>query len=342
MSLQRQQIYWYCQLIGWAFYILVNSVFLGLNTKPDFKEHALYFLMWPTGIAISHFYRLLVKKIKVLKLNIPYQLLVIVVFSFVNGFVYFLIELLFVKIFGLSVLLLNLVAVTESVINFSVVFAIWNVIYFGFHYFQNYRRSEINALRYLAANRESELNNLKAQLNPHFIFNCMNSIRALVDENPEKAKLAVTQLSNILRSTLLIDKSKEILVRDEIKLVNDYLQLEKIRYEERLKYEFKIDEAAELCSIPPFMIQTQVENAIKHGIAKLPGRGKIMIEAFIKDKELKIIISNTGKLSTDKPLTGVGFINSIQRLNLLYGKNSSINIQERDDLVVVHIQIPLK
>lgn len=341
MSVNRVQIYWYCQVLGWAFYILVNSVFLGLNSEPSVKEYLLYLLMLPTGITISHFYKLLLKKIKILEFNIPTQLLAIVVFSIINGFIYFFVDLFFVKLFGLSVNRLNLVAITESVINFSVVFALWNIIYFGFHYFQNYRRSEINALRYLAANRESELNNLKAQLNPHFIFNCMNSIRALIDENPDKAKQAVTQLSNILRNTLLIDKNKEILLKDEINLVNDYLQLEKIRYEERLNYEFKIDEAAGNCLIPPFIIQTQVENAIKHGISRLPGFGKIVVEAFIAEKTLNITIINTGKLINEQPLTGVGFKNSIQRLELLYGKKSKISIEEKDDLVVVNVLIPI-
>jgi LytS/YehU family sensor histidine kinase len=297
--------------------------------------------MLPTGITISHFYKLLLKKIKILDYNIPTQLLAIVVFSVINGFIYFFIDLFFVNLFGLSVYRLNLVAITESVINFSVVFAIWNIIYFGFHYFQNYRRSEINALRYLAANRESELNNLKAQLNPHFIFNCMNSIRALIDENPDKAKSAVTQLSNILRITLLIDKNKEILLKDEINLVNDYLQLEKIRYEERLNYEFKIDEAARSCLIPPFIIQSQVENAIKHGISRLPGNGKIIVEAFVAEKILNITVLNTGKLNNEQPLTGVGFKNSIQRLELLYGIKSKISIEERDELVVVNVLIPI-
>jgi LytS/YehU family sensor histidine kinase len=297
--------------------------------------------MLPTGIAISHFYRLFIKRIKLFQFNIPSQILAIIVFSFLNGSLYFLIDLFLLKAMGLSIIKLNLVKITELVINFSVVFAVWNVIYFGFQYFQNYKQSEINALKYFAASKESELNNLKAQLNPHFIFNCMNSIRALIDENPDKAKAAVTQLSNILRNTLLIDKSPEINLKDEISLVNDYLQLEKIRYEERLNYFFDISEEAGLCLIPPFIIQTQVENAIKHGISKIPGNGNIYIKAFVNDQFLTISVCNTGKMSNDKPLTGVGFKNSKQRLELLYGKSSSIDIREQDNNVHVVMRIPL-
>jgi two-component system, LytTR family, sensor kinase len=245
------------------------------------------------------------------------------------------------KIFGLMLADLTIIDVSEYVINFSGIFCLWNVIYFGFHYFQNYKREEINSLRYLAASRESELKSLKAQLNPHFIFNCMNSIRALVDEDPVKAKLAVTQLSNILRNSLTMDKSREIALGDEIGLVKDFLDLEKIRYEERLSYQFKIDENLTNCMIPPFIIQSQVENAIKHGIAKIPEGGVISIEAFRAGEALKINIANTGCLNHEKPLTGVGFVNSRQRLELLYGKAGSIGISEQENLVVVEINIPL-
>ena len=202
--------------------------------------------------------------------------------------------------------------------------------------------TEINSLRYLAASKESELNNLKAQLNPHFIFNCMNSIRALIDENPVKAKVAITQLSGILRNTLLMNKRKEISLKEEIDLVQDYLKLEHIRYEERLNYEFNIEERVSACRIPPFIIQSQVENAIKHGISTLQGNDKISVEALTMGEYLKITVSNTGKLNSDTPLTGVGFKNSIQRLELLYGSLGKMTIKEVQDLVVVDITLPLK
>ncbi len=298
--------------------------------------------MLPIGIAISHVYRLLVIRLNILSLKIPTQLIFITIFIFLKAVLFSLIALLLLKLLGLRLAGLSFVDVTQYVMNFSVVFCLWNVIYFGFQYFQNYKRSEINALRYLAANRETELNSLKAQLNPHFIFNCMNSIRALIDENPIKAKEAVTRLSNILRNTLVIDKNKEIQLKEEINLVKDYLDLEKIRYEERLSYEFKISTEALTCTIPPFIMQSQVENAIKHGISKLPGNGIINIEAVKVNDKLKITVSNTGKLNTKKPITGVGFENSAQRLKLLYGSSAAIAISEVSDLVVVDIIIPIK
>ena len=159
----------------------------------------------------------------------------------------------------------GLVLVHPDLGSAAVIFSIWNIIYFGFHYFQNYKRSEIDSLRYLAASKESQLMSLKSQLNPQFIFNCMDSIRALIDEDPIKAKDSVTRLSSILRSTLLLNKRKEVTVKEELELVKNFLDLEHVRYEDRLNYTIESSALVNDCLLPPFIIQSQVENAIKHG-----------------------------------------------------------------------------
>jgi two-component system, LytTR family, sensor kinase len=302
----------------------------------------MFFLTLLFGIAITHFYRSLLIKLKILSLRLSRQLVYMIVFSFLKGLVFCLITLGLYKLFGLIKYEITVIDISSSILNFTVIFCLWNIIYFGFHYFQNYKLAEINSLRYLAASKESELNNLKAQLNPHFIFNCMNSIRALIDENPVNAKSAITQLSNILRTTLLMNKRKEISLKEEMELVQDYLKLEHIRYEERLHYEFNIEDQIGTCRIPPFIIQSQVENAIKHGISTLQGNGRINVHALKVGEYLKITVSNTGKLNSETPLTGVGFKNSIQRLELLYGSRGKISIKEEQDLVVVDITLPLK
>ena len=102
-----------------------------------------------------------------------------------------------------------------------------------------------------------------------------------------------------------------------------------------------IDDDVTNSQIPPFIIQSQVENAIKHGISKLPGKGIIHVQAFKHNNDLKIKVSNSGKINSQTPLTGVGFKNSIQRLELLYGSAGKISIDEKDDLVIIEINIPL-
>lgn len=338
---KHSRTYWYCQIIGWSAYVLLNLIF-SVDTHSSYKDFLIYFLSIAIGIGITHLYRLVIIHFSILELKIPAQLLFIAFFSVILAITFFLHTYGLLILFGIIKTDISYVFVTRKIIDYTVPFLIWNIIYFGFKYFQNYRRAEINSLRYLAASRESELSSLKAQLNPHFMFNSMNSIRALIDEDPVKAKEALTRLSQILRNTLLMNKSRLIPLSEEVNLVKDYLQLEKIRYEERLKYEINIAEEVENIQIPPFIIQSQVENAIKHGISKRPGSGKIIIESFKLAEFLKIKISNTGKISTEKPLTGVGFRNSIQRLELLYGSAGKIFISEVNDLVVVDINIPLK
>jgi LytS/YehU family sensor histidine kinase len=299
-------------------------------------------MMMPLGIAISHLYRLFIIRGKLITAAIPVQLGAMILFSVVKAMAFFLMVIFLARSLNLPEAQMTPVEISEYVLNYGVVFFLWNMLYFGFQYFENYKVSEINALKHLAASRESDLNNLKAQLNPHFIFNCMNSIRALIDENPANAKAAVTMLSNILRNTLLIDKSKEIKLSEELKLVRDYLDLEKIRFEERLNYVIEVDPQVQNCFVPPFIVQSQVENAVKHGISRLPGRGLVKVEARIDQDALLVKVSNTGNINSQQPLTGVGFMNSIQRLELLYGKQGQISIEELDDMVVVDINIPTK
>jgi two-component system, LytTR family, sensor kinase len=339
---KNSKTYWYCQVFGWSFYILINLVFFGLKNHSHVKDYLVYVFSLPAAIGITHAYRYIVLRFRVIALSIPVQLLTVIVSSIVMAVLFFALTTGLLMVFGLVKPLLSFVGVAELIINNAVPFCLWNIIYFGSKYFQNYKKAEINSLRILAASRESELNNLKAQLNPHFMFNSMNSIRALVDEDPAKAKEAITRLAGILRNTLLMNKSKLIPLAEEMNLVRDYLEMEQVRYEERLSYEFKIEEDVYSCLIPPFIIQSQVENAIKHGISKYPGKGKIMVAAFRREGSLRISVSNTGKLNADKPLTGVGFANSIHRLELLYNKEGRIRISEAGNLVIVDIHIPLK
>jgi len=189
--------------------------------------------------------------------------------------------------------------------------------------------------------KEIELNNLKAQLNPHFIFNAMNSIRALVDENPAKSKQAITQLSNILRNSLATEKKGLTKFNDELKVVKDYLSLESIRFEERLKIEYDIDWGSSDFWVPPFMIQTLVENGIKHGIAQLTEGGTISIKTKVTENdELKIQISNSGQYTAEKK-GGLGLTNTIQRLKLLYGDAAYLKIDnEKNNLVLTEVKIP--
>lgn len=321
-------------------YIFLNMVFSGLIEKTTYKGLILYTMFLPLGIFFTHIYRNVLIRKRLLEKKIYSQIFIILGGSAILSIVFVTASyLLAFLIKGYEPIKLS--EVILNVLNIFMVFVMWNIFYFVFFYFQNYKRTEINNYRLLALSKETELNNLKAQLNPHFMFNSLNSIRALVDEDPIKAKKAVTQLSNILRNTLLMSKNKEITLKDELNLVKDYLDLEQIRYEERLTAIFSKDENCEGILVPPLILQAQVENAIKHGISQIPEGGKIEIEAFKDQRYLHLQVSNTGKLSTAEPETGVGFKNSEQRLQILYGRDAKISISEENKMVHVKVQIPL-
>ncbi len=333
----QKKIYWICQLGGWLIFVLFQCVFARLNGTFNFSFAVSQFILFVFGVLISHIYRSLIIQFGWLRLN---TLLVVPLVIFAS--------LLFATLhdygqYGMESLLniagnrhLNNVVIVSAVLNLAFVYFFWSLIYFLFHFIQNYKKAEIENFKWQASINEIELNKLKSQLNPHFMFNAMNSIRALVDENPTKSKEAITQLSNLLRNTLQMGKNKVIAFNEEIKIVNDYLALESVRYEERLRVIMQIDARSLEFEVPPLMIQTLVENGIKHGISKFTEGGILEVVTKVENEKLIITIRNSGQLkemaATD---SGFGIKNTRQRLHLLYGNEASLKIKNQDLIYVI-------
>lgn len=229
----------------------------------------------------------------------------------------------------------------ESISNFFIFF-IWNLIYYTYHYIEHNRRQELNTLKLQAVVKELELKTIKSHINPHFIFNALNSIRALVDENPTRARSAITELSNILRSSLKTEKLETVSLEDELSIVNDYLALEQMRFEERLKIELQIDEDTLTQPVPPMMLQTLVENAIKHGISKKEDGGTIRIISDFREDCHELIVQNTGQLNGHINEEGFGVKSTQDRLNLLYqGKATFTLTNLTNNMVQSKISMPV-
>ena len=189
--------------------------------------------------------------------------------------------------------------------------------------------------------KELQLKTIKSHINPHFIFNALNSIRALVDENPERARTAITELSNILRSSMKADSLETVSLERELQIVKDYLELEHIRFEDRLKVEYHIDEETLDQPVPPMMLQTLVENAIKHGISREVEGGKIKVFSNFKDHAYEMIVQNTGDFDPGNLAEGFGISSTQNRLKLIYGNNASFEIKNIEPhLVEARILIP--
>ncbi len=212
--------------------------------------------------------------------------------------------------------------------------AIWMLIYIVYHYVERNRNNELDRLKLESTVKELELKTIKSHINPHFIFNSLNSIRALVDENPKRARRAITELSNILRSSMQAEKSETVTLEKELDIVKDYLALEQMRFEERLKIEFEIDEDTYQQPVPPMMLQTLAENAIKHGISKQIKGGVVRIVATFNDNDLVLLVQNTGQLSETPNDDGFGIKSTQDRLNLMYQGKAVFEIKNLNAVLV--------
>jgi preprotein translocase subunit SecG len=204
---------------------------------------------------------------------------------------------------------------------------LWLLIYIVWHYIAKNRNDQLDKLKLESLVKELELKTIKSHINPHFIFNALNSIRALVDENPARARTAITELSNILRSSMHAEKLETVPLHRELDIVKDYLALEQMRFEERLRVAFEIDEDTLDQPVPPMMLQTLVENAIKHGISKQINGGSITIKSDFVGDHHEITVLNSGQLNGQANGDGFGLKSTQDRLNLLYQDKASFHIR---------------
>lgn len=225
----------------------------------------------------------------------------------------------------------------------------WLCIYFFYHLFDRYNRLQIEQLRLAAHVKEAELRALKSQVNPHFIFNSLNSLRALIDENPAGARRAVTQLANLLRYSLQSAQAETVAFEDELRVVNDYLALEQVRHEERLHVRLDIAPETLGLAVPPLLLQTLVENAVKYGISTRPEGGEIVITARRGEGQLEVRVINPGSLpapgaqaKTASASTGLGLRNAAERLRMFFGERARLQLRaEGESFVVAEVLIPL-
>jgi sensor histidine kinase YesM len=236
-----------------------------------------------------------------------------------------------------------------SILNGMIMLSGWWCIYFFYHLFDRLNRLEIERLRLATSVKESELRALKSQVNPHFIFNSLNSLRALIEEDPLRARQAVTQLANLLRYSLQSGQLETVPFEDELSVVNDYLALEQVRHEERLRLRLDVAPDTLQLPIPPMLLQTLVENAVKYGISTRPEGGEIAIIARRENDSLRLQVTNPGafepgtaRLAKSNGSTGMGLANAANRLRLLFGEQATLQLRAGDPgSVVAEAVIPL-
>lgn len=344
----RNRVFWILQFLGWGF---INS--LSLLILKDISSELIIFSTI-AGMFIGIFSTTLLRwylKRNVLLNNFGFNEIIKIAGSFLVtaslfGAMNFAFGYLYVKI-GPSLTekelqyFKNYDGFWIHVINSLFIIGAWLVTYLVIKLLLKLNKDRIERLELNTSLKQAQLNTLKGQINPHFMFNSLNNIRALMLEDVDKSREMLTKLSEMLRFSLTNNNTNGIAVQEELEMVDNYIALSKIQLENRLQFHTKIDPQALQLQIPPMIIQLLVENATKHGISDLKDGGIINLNIEKNSDELRILVTNTGTLKISKGSTQLGLKNIRQRLNLLYGDKAAFKLTEVNNEVVAEIKIPL-
>jgi len=226
------------------------------------------------------------------------------------------------------------------------VMLVWSALYFGIKNYMLVQEERERGLKALSMAHEAQLKMLRYQLNPHFLFNTLNAISTLIlDRNNELANVMVTRLSRFLRYTLDNDPMQKVTVAEEVEALKLYLDIEKVRFEERLQLHFDVSEEAQNALMPSLLLQPLVENSIKYAIAHAINGGSISIEAYTENDSLYLKVADDGPGIELKPgkSRGVGLSNCRERLREIYGDRQSFALDRTDPHgLTICIKIPLE
>jgi len=337
-------LYWGCQVLGWGAYSAIG-MFIALRNTGGLNRGMIigYGLFFLYSIALTHLLRRLIERRSWLSLP-PWKALLRVGFAaFLTASLQTLLVLLVEAITtGASNFLKYPVVATMLWLNICFGTFIWTGIYVGVASMLRTRWASKRAKAMETSLQAARLKTLEAQMSPHFLFNSLNSIRGLVTENPASARDMITRLANILRHGLQCADQSTVPLAEELAVVEDYLALEGIRLEERLRVEKDIDPAALGTPLPTMLLQTLVENAIKHGIAPRQQGGLLSIRVSRSGDLVEIRISNPGRLEPAAPgSTRLGLANTRERLRILHGDRARLELlQETPDRVLTLICLP--
>ncbi|MEE9363201.1 MAG: histidine kinase [Cellulophaga sp.] len=343
----RERLFWLLQFVGWG---MTNSM-LFIMPFGFSKTYILFSFLGGTilGIAVTSLYRFYLKKNASIEAFGKKQLIRLIVAFVVCSLVYclgaFLIELIYESIWTRTekeiMWIKKHMNITIAIVNMAITILGWTAIYYGIKSVLRMNQNNLESLELNATLREAQLNTLKGQINPHFMFNSLNNIRGLMLEDVSKSREMITKLSGMLQFALAKDIGDAIPLEEELEMVENYIALSKIQMEDRLEFIKEISSRTLGISIPPMIIQLLVENAAKHGISNLKEGGLIQLKTNLGNEYLHITVTNTGKLQISKDSTQLGLKNIKQRLRLLYENKAYFSLKEEGNKVIAAIKIPM-
>jgi glucose-6-phosphate-specific signal transduction histidine kinase len=320
---KRKIAYWLCQIIGWGIYTAIGVSIAASQVGWKTSLLAGYAIFFLAILLLTHLLRGQIRKRQWLSLPLRRSAPRLAGAAILVG----LISTLQVVVVGLAFGSEARMGRSDTVImavSLAGTCILWTVFYVAI-------TATRNAVEMRLHLREAQLRALEAQVNPHFLFNSLNTIRGMIVEDAAVAQDMVTRLANILRYNLEREKTSTVALEREIEIVADYLAIESIRFDDRLRVRMEIEPAAAHAQVPSMLVQTLVENALKHGIGARTEGGEIVIRAWIDHGALAVEIVNSGQLSAPREgATQIGLKNARERLRLLYGDRASLRLENRD------------
>jgi two-component system, LytTR family, sensor kinase len=333
--------FWTAQVLGWGTYALAKSVLSPTAYPAAWRV----ILLIGLGLILTLPLRALYRRLRAGPLPQPVIIGVAVVASFAMANVWLLLYDGFLHWRGVLPFE-GWDSYSMAVVNKTPVLLTWSALYLGIKHWQDLQAARERALRSDALAKEAQLEMLRYQLQPHFLFNALNSLRALIAENPERAREMVTELSGFLRYSLLPAGNGDVPLADEIASIRRFLAIEQVRFEERLQVEYQIEPAAESRLVPSFLLHPLAENAVKYGVRTSPAPVRLRVAASTKGPALVIEIANTGRWcdSGSAPEgpeagAGVGLANVRQRLEHLFPGRHSFDVTQDDGWVRARIEL---
>ena len=338
-----RRAYWTCQLSGWGGYAVVGLVMTAVLWKLTTPYAITTVIGAATGAVATHLLRGLMRRRRWFELPLgallPRLIAAVVVTTLA---------------IELTILLLGIYAthaytwrtstpgiLFATTFNWLFTILLWTAIYSGVRFFRRWRDSEIQRLRLEVLARDAQLDALNAQIQPHFLFNALNVLRAMIAENPELARDLVTELSELMRYALQAARRDRVPLEEELAVVESYLKIESARFEDRLRWRIEANPEARGALMPPMMLQTLVENAVKHGIAAEEHGGEVVVHATREGDIVRLCVTNPGRLGGHGD-TRIGIANSRERLRLLYGDRASLILREENGHVVAEVVMPVE
>ena len=346
VSKKQESIFWKLHLTWWVIYI-------GYRTLPTYKlpEGSVttiiffYVLNFSSMVFLTYLYRAIYLKLNLESVEKFWQFLTLLIGVTVCGGLYFLIN---EHDYIFHYKLLEGKIVTTEMQMAYLLECIWYPLpwFLGFHLFRYAQILKERESGLLKSLHDSELDRLRKQLNPHFLFNALNGIRALVLTEPNSAREAIAQLSDLLRLSLKTKLDENIPLSEEIEILDNYLSIEKIRFHERLAVEMNIPNDLKNYKVMPFCLQILAENAIKHGIGQQKKGGTIKIYGEKNKTHLLLKVMNEGTLkgSTNSIIenTGIGIENLQKRMKFNFGEKANFKLDEENHIVTASLSFPLE